>query len=335
MHDVTRFIKPTYLVLLMAIIFGPSAIADSKPSEIFEFALIGDLPYGTKPGEKDPDYDLLVQQLNSDDQLSWVIHVGDIKTGGSPCTDEMLEDRKARFDRIKRPFVLTPGDNEWTDCHRPTTGNFDPLERLEKLRALFFRDQTAAATRDQLGVTTQSTLHKAHSEFIENYTWTYNNIRFATAHVVGSLNGKAKFSTLSQKKRSDAHDDEVKRREAATQDWLAYTFDLATQNNEAAIFLIIHANPGLEHGKVDKATKKAFAPLVKQLQKLTETFGKPVVLAHGDSHYFRIDKPSLAKKRPPAGFTRLESFGNNNKSWIKVIADPNSANVFRYEIFSN
>src|SRR5690606_35598316 len=35
-------------------------------------------------------------------------------------------------------LVYTPGDNEWTDCHRSRAGGFDPLERLAALRSLFF-----------------------------------------------------------------------------------------------------------------------------------------------------------------------------------------------------
>jgi len=30
------------------------------------------------------------------------------------------------------------GDNEWTDCHRPNNGGYNPLERLAKVRATFF-----------------------------------------------------------------------------------------------------------------------------------------------------------------------------------------------------
>ena len=34
--------------------------------------------------------------------------------------------------------VLTPGDNEWTDCHRVAAGEYQPLERLAKLREVFY-----------------------------------------------------------------------------------------------------------------------------------------------------------------------------------------------------
>lgn len=36
------------------------------------------------------------------------------------------------------PLVYTPGDNEWTDCHRVNNGAYDPLDRLAAVRKTFF-----------------------------------------------------------------------------------------------------------------------------------------------------------------------------------------------------
>jgi hypothetical protein len=33
-----------------------------------------------------------------------------------PCTDEAFAQRKALFHTSTHPFILTPGDNDWTDC---------------------------------------------------------------------------------------------------------------------------------------------------------------------------------------------------------------------------
>ena len=46
------------------------------------------------------------------------------------CTDEWLLERKAQFARIRHPFILLPGDNEWSDCR-------EPLRRLERWRQIF------------------------------------------------------------------------------------------------------------------------------------------------------------------------------------------------------
>jgi hypothetical protein len=36
------------------------------------------------------------------------------------------------------PLVYTPGDNEWTNCHRVNNGVYDPLERLAAVPKTFF-----------------------------------------------------------------------------------------------------------------------------------------------------------------------------------------------------
>jgi hypothetical protein len=70
------------------------------------------------------------------------------------------------------------------------------------------------------------------------------------------------------------------------------------------------------------------------LEKETIAFGKPVVLVHGASHFFRIDKPLPARVqgapiRPSIeNFTRLETFGTPNHHWVEVSVDPNDPNVF-------
>jgi hypothetical protein len=61
-------------------------------------------------------------------------------------------------------------------------------------------------------------------------------------------------------------------------------------------------------------------------------------LVHGDSHYFRIDKPFLdAKGRRLENFTRVETFGDhqengtNDVNWLKVFVDARSREVFAYQ----
>ena len=67
-------------------------------------------------------------------------------------------------------------------------------------------------------------------------------------------------------------------------------------------------------------------------------FRKPVAYVHGDSHYFRVDKPFLdAQGRRLENFTRVETFGdnqangNNDVNWLKVNVDARSREVFSYQ----
>lgn len=67
------------------------------------------------------------------------------------------------------------------------------------------------------------------------------------------------------------------------------------------------------------------------MENRTAALGKPVVLAHGDSHYFRVDKPRLLNTAFLPNFTRVETFGSANVHWIRVQVDPRSEEVFRFE----
>jgi hypothetical protein len=67
----------------------------------------------------------------------------------------------------------------------------------------------------------------------------------------------------------------------------------------------------------------------------TIAYRNPVVLMHGDSHYFRIDKPLRDEQgRRLENFTRLETpgdnaqNGNNDVHWVKVLVDLDEREVF-------
>ncbi|MDO8846103.1 MAG: hypothetical protein Q7U98_15805 [Methylicorpusculum sp.] len=49
------------------------------------------------------------------------------------------------------------------------------------------------------------------------------------------------------------------------------------------------------------------------------SYGKPVVLAHGDSHYFRINKPLLGSKsrRRIENIMHVETFGADDVHWSR------------------
>src|SRR5262249_31542749 len=133
--------------------------------------------------------------------------------------------------------------------------------------------------------------------------------------------------------------------------WLHDTFLEAAARHSAAVMLISQADPGFD------ATDATRGP-VRNPQTLAETdgqpdgfqdfllalrseivaFPKPVAYVHGDSHYFRIDKPFLnAKGQRLENFTRVETFGdnqgngNNDVQWLKVLVDPRSREVFSYQ----
>jgi hypothetical protein len=88
--------------------------------------VLGDAPYTPEEVER---LDRLIDEMNAQ-PLAFVAHVGDIGSSARACGDEWLLARKAQFARLRHPFVLLPGDNEWSDCRQP-------LERLQRWREIF------------------------------------------------------------------------------------------------------------------------------------------------------------------------------------------------------
>lgn len=297
----------------------------------FEFALIGDTPYfsSADPSVEYPPFDNLVAELNRERGLQWVMHAGDIKNGSTVCSDELFYDRLQRFNQIRKPFIYTPGDNEWTDCHRINNGEYQPLERLGMLREVFFAEPGMTIGGRSMRVESQAQT-SGYEEFPENVRWTRGGVIFATLHIVGSHNATNPFQAGSSAVRTQADDDEVVRRDAANLAWLNATFDQAEREHAPGVLIMIQANPGLEF-KQSVADRQSFEAFLETLENRTAAFGKPVVLAHGDSHYFRVDKPRLLNKAFLPNFTRVETFGSANVHWIRVKVDPRSEEVFRFQ----
>lgn len=88
--------------------------------------MLGDAPYNTDEVER---LDRLIDEMNAQ-PLAFVAHVGDIGSSAQACSDQWLLQRKEQFGRIRHPFVLLPGDNEWSDCTQP-------VARLKRWREIF------------------------------------------------------------------------------------------------------------------------------------------------------------------------------------------------------
>lgn len=278
-------------------------------NKAFSFALIGDVPYNDEQFTN--LFPNMIRELN-DAKIKFVVHDGDIKAGSDPCSDLILETRRQQFNTFRHPLIYIYGDNEWTDCGRATNG-FDPVERLEKLRQMFSSGNESLGER-KIRLERQST-DPRYTKFRENVRWKMGNVQFTGLNVPGSINnyGRPEFAE----------------RNAANIAFLKQSFEIAKAANQRAVMIIIQANPLPERGSTNRV-HAGFHDLINTLETETIAFGKPVVLVHGDSHYFRIDKPlyGTKSKRRIENFTRVETFGNPDVHWLCVSVDPHDPEVF-------
>ena len=302
--------------LVAAMGLGLASVSDAAEPEYsdrqFDFALIGDTPYDAL--QETNLFPNMIDELNQA-QLAFVVHNGDFKSGSSPCTDECFEARARQFGTIRHPFIFIFGDNEWSDCARVKTNAFVPEERLEKLRALFTQGDVSLGQRT-LPLLRQSQT-PAFAKFRENVRWVDGRVAFAGLNVPGDDNhfGTPEFGP----------------RNAANIAWIQETFALASRERFHAVMFIMQANPHFELGATNRV-RRGFNEMLNVLERETLAFGKPVVLVHGDSHYFRIDQPLLGthSKRRIENFTRVETFGNPDVHWLKASVDPRDPNVFTF-----
>ena len=284
------------LALTSALIFPVSGFAQS-----FTFAAIGDVPYG--PHE---EFAALIDKINTQ-SLAFTIHVGDIKSGSTVCSDETFLSVRQLFDQFDRALIYTPGDNEWTDCHRVNNGRYDPLERLEKIRQLFFASNESLG-KQQLPLQTQSS-QKPFTSFVENRRWSQGKVRFATLHLVGSNNNLQPGLPSSS---------EFAAREHANIAWLKETFAEAKANMDSAVVLAMQADTFFGEPRKGSGFVRWNAALAQEVA----AWGKPVLLIQGDTHQYLIDNPLKdASGKPLRQLVRVVVPGEREADAVLIAVD--------------
>lgn len=311
-----RVLAP-FCFLGLSATFVSSTIAQPSYNSVderrFDFALIGDLPYDARQEAK---FQELIQDINKS-SVRFVVHDGDFKSGSSLCSDELFQQRIQELQQFRFPLFYIFGDNEWTDCHRPAAGGFDPIERLAKLRELLTQGNQSLG--QQTTALTRQSDNSQYSKFRENIRWTAGNVLFAGVHVVGSNNNLG---------RNAENDAEYAERNAAGLAWLKQAFAEAKANNNLGLVIVIHANPNFDLQPTN-SERTGFNDFINTLQAELQEYSKPVMLVHGDSHYFRIDKPlNNSAGTVITNFTRVETFGSPNVHWLRVTVEPRNPNLF-------
>lgn len=300
---------------------GISPPAPNAPGT-FSFAVLGDAPYVALHGET-LQYRLVLKDIDAHD-LSLVLHVGDIFW--YPCSDARYRQTLDEFNRLRHPVIYTPGDNEWADCWTETTGSFEPLERLARLRQIFYVPPTQSLGGRRVAVVSQGG-REPFVEFVENVRWTHEAIVFATVNLPGSANAREAFQG-----RTAAHDEASRRRTDAAVAWLRETLAEARAANAPAVVIGFHANPSFE-AAVEDDYRQHYEPFLSALEEEVAQFGKPVLVAQGDDHEFIVDHPLVRRTTGQRleNLTRLQVPGSPAVGWVKVAATTGPTTSFTFE----
>jgi hypothetical protein len=284
------------------------------------FGVFGDTPYGTVEALA---AERMIHEINRE-PLAFTVHVGDFKSGSSPCSDEVYRKQRAFMDLARTPLVYLPGDNDWVDCHRKGAGEYDPLERLRMLREVFFRDRLHRGS-GKLALQSQRDQAGTHCRAcVEHLRWRAGTVLFVTLNVQGSNNNLG---------RNPAMDLEHAQRAGAVGAWLDSALVEATRQLTDAMVIFIHANPFFERtepGRPPRRLPDGFDSFRRQLAQLAQRFTRPVLVIHGDSHSFQDNRPlydPVTREHIP-NVRRVEVFGSPIVNWIKVTVRPGTAEPF-------
>jgi hypothetical protein len=316
----------------------------------YAIGLWGDLPYSDLQATSGVPN--LIADMNEQD-LKFTVHDGDLKGGNSTpgsvtpttCSDALYAQGLGYFNALRAPAAFTPGDNDWTDCDRPSNGGFSSLERLTYERKVLFSTPFSFGRHRMRQEVQRAALCLGLSGLVpcvENRRWMEGGVTYATLNVQGSCNNLCDTAPDQAEFAARNHANIV---------WLHETFADAAAHGSVAIMLIAQANPGWDLSDGTRAPLRdprtlaqtdglpdGYVDYLTALRDEVVAFRLPVAYVHGDSHYFRVDKPFQdALGRRLENFTRLETFGdnaangNNDVHWVKVVVDPRSREVFAFQ----
>lgn len=282
-------------------------------ADTWRFALIGDTPYSERERRELP---LMLGDIATAEP-SFIVHAGDIKSSSAKCSDAIFLDRHALFNSSTVPFIYTPGDNEWSDCDHLVSGHFNPLERLGRLREIFFAEPLSLGT-------TRIPVEQQSAAYPENLRWRLGPVVFATLNVPGPNNNFGMTQKASP---------EFLARNPVVIDWLQQAFAVARREKSAGIVLVMQGNLGFKHFAAGLA-HSGYRQLLEVLRQETLNFPGQVLLVHGDTHWQRVDHPLRhpQTRQPIANFTRAETFGYPFMGWVNVSIDTESAELFRFDV---
>jgi hypothetical protein len=322
-------------------------------------AVYGDAPYGTTPTdtaefEATPAF---IASINNDPKVSLVLHVGDIHSGKQYCTEAY---DRAVFDlwtAFKDPLVYTPGDNEWSDCHKVAEGGGtynvatnqidyvrdadghpvdyaggDPIANLDLVRSIFFATPGTTLGGRKKHVLSQAQsfdpAHPSDAKYVENVMWEQSRTLFVALNIPGGSNNDADV-WYGAPTASAAQLQETLERTGADLRWLDAAFTRAEADGVHAV--AIQAQADMWDTEKGAAHQANYEPLVRSIANHTLAFGKPVLMLNGDSHVYLSDNP-LAASDPLAfmhpgydvpNFHRIVVHGSTTPlEWLRLTIDP-------------
>lgn len=317
---------------------GQNNLQYSNAAARFSIAVFGDAPYGCKAGtfvspEETPEIcppgfnpdtvtgpnpgdsrqlnatPAFIDAVNHDNKVSWILHAGDIHSGSQFCTLAYNQAVYNLWKQFEIPLVYTPGDNEWSDCHKSKEGgnkqdaqgnyvdyaNGNPVANLALIRSMFFKNPGWTLGGDRKHLLSQSLANypgkpAADAEYVENVLWEKSKVLFLTLNIPGGSNNDDD-NWFGAAAKTGEQVQEVAQRSAADLRWIDVAFDQAKAHGDKAVVIMEQADMWDRDGGSDANHISNYNQFIDRIAARSQAFGKPVLLINGDSHYYRSDNP--------------------------------------------
>lgn len=269
----------------------------------------------------------MLDAIGRERNTSFIVYDGNLKAETEPCRDSLYNTREQIFDTSRKPVVLLPGGNDWASCSLAQAGSYDPVERLDFIRQLFFGDSNS------LGQTPTNVIRESDvarfRPFRENVRWQSNGVAFI------GLNAPAPNNHyLSAGGRNGEFED----RSIANAFWLEHAVETARRSDMRAVVVILQGDPDFaRYERRDRfawlrfsrgeTSRDGFLELKRSLVKAAELFRGPVIVIHQSDtpipRGFRIDQPLRNDKGTVvANLTRIAmGLKKPQSQWLEVESD--------------
>ena len=197
---------------IIIIIFSLLVLSCSTKKETIIFSVMGDVP------RSDQEDILIQEQIKFHNEMSkseFMFHVGDIKSGKTPCDEEVYSKVAGYLKKLNVPTFIVPGDNEWNDCA-------DPESAWDLWVKYFMEFENNWKLETQVD---------RQNEYKENFAFTTKGVLFIGLNLVGGL----------------VHDStEWRERHNQNAKWVETQFNKYRKNIRAAV-IIVQAKPNEKH----------------------------------------------------------------------------------------
>ena len=269
----------------------------------------------------------MLDAIGRERSTSFIVYDGNLKGEAEPCRDSLYDTRQQIFESSRKPVVLLPGGNDWASCGLAQAGSYDPVERLDFVRQLFFGNSSS------LGQTPMNVIRESDvarfRPFRENVRWQTNGVAFI------GLNAPAPNNHYLT---AGGRNGEFEDRSVANAFWLEHAVETARRSEMRAVVVILQGDPDFaRYERRDRfawlrfsrgdTSRDGFLELKRSLVKAAELFRGPVIVIHESDtpipRGFRIDQPLRNDKGTVvANLTRIAiGLKKPQSQWLEVESD--------------